>query len=530
MDDFRARGPIRSTGSKLGTVIVSSIVAATALGWGVISVVDAVDTADGCGSYGYGGGYGGYGCDDFSITVEPSTGLVDLQTVAVSGTGFLPNTYFGAAQCDAATLPNAGITACDLSTSRTTYTDGGGNVHVDMRVRRIIVVNGGEVDCALAPCVIGAATLDGTTPIEGTSFPIAFDPSVPAVPRLSVDLTVDDVSASSLSGTVTCNRDAEVFTDSFVEQQKGGHTSYAYGFTDQPVACSTTPTQWTTPLTGGSGALAGGPATYDVSASAYDGVEEAYASVSGEVVLSGAGVRSVTPSEQPGETVSVEILGATSGPDGITVDLRVTCDRPVPIAFGYVQVSQRVGLDEVSGYGQADFGPCDGAELVSLPLTYLQGTLAGGPAVVRATVYVSDVVSPQEQFFDSASAVAGVRLRGALRPAPVAIEPSPGSRITITEVTRFALTGTVVCEDPAEVELWAEIQQTRGRTTSYGYGLGTLPCDGLTDFTIPLDGDLTAGTAVASVYGTAYREIVSDPPGYELLWDDQQAASLRIRG
>lgn len=528
MGEAAATEGVGRGGSKLVALVLLSIGAAFALGWGVIKVVDALEPGDGCGSY----GYGGYGCEppsDFSITVVPSTGLVDRQTVSLTGTGFAPNTFFGAAQCDPTVGPEAGTAACDLSTARTTSTDGNGDVHLDLPVRRIIIVQGHEVDCALSPCTLGAATLSGTTPIEATSVPISFDPSVPPVPRLQVGLTVDDVTVAAVSGTVTCNREAEVFADAFVQQLKGSHEAFAYGFTDESIVCDTTPTEWTARLVDGSGRLTGGPATYEVFASAYDGFESASATVSGEATLSGGGRRAIEPAERPGETVSVEILGATSGADGLAVDLLVTCDRPVPLAYASVVVSQWVGLAQVSGYGSADFGPCDGVMEMSVPITELTGTLAGGPAEVRASVQVVDF-DPPEEFFDSASAVAALRLQGTQRPAPPAVEPNPGSRITITGATRSELGGTVTCEEAAEVELWTEVRQAKGRTTNDAFGFDVISCDGTTSFTIPLDGDLSAGSAAAFVYATAYREVGGDFPEYEYLWDDHQAASLRIRG
>lgn len=514
-------------GSRLVALVLMSVIAAVGLGWGAIKVVDALEPTGDCGSYGYGGGYGGYGCDTpFGITVAPSTDLVDRQTVTLTGTGFLPNTSFGAAQCDPSQLPTGGIAACDLSTSRLSTTDDNGNVVLDLNVRRIIIVNGGELDCALNPCVIGAATLEnGSTPIEGTSVPISFDPAVPAVPRLHVALTVDDVTASAISGTVTCNRAADAFIDASVQQSKGGHQADAYGYSNQPLACGTTATAWTIPLQNGSGVLSGGPATYSAFASAYDSFESAQAEVTGTTSLAG-GHQSVVPVEQPGETVRVEILGTTGSGSDLAVDLLVTCDRAVPEAYTFVEVVQRAGLDRVTGYGSADFGPCDGAEQVSVPITASHGTLAGGPAEVRAYVAVFDPAPPNDGFYDSATAVAGTRLKGAVRPEPGVVEPNPTSRITITAISATSLTGTVMCEEPAEVDLWAVVQQSKGRTTNDAYGYNLIDCDGPTAFTIPLvDGGLSGGSASAFVSASAFREVGED---YQFLWDDYQAAALRI--
>ncbi|MFZ6005350.1 MAG: neocarzinostatin apoprotein domain-containing protein [Actinomycetota bacterium] len=508
-------------GTKLVSLALLSIVAAVGVGWGVIKVVEAVEPTEDCGSY----GYGGYGCETpFGITVVPSTDLVDRQTVTVTGSGFLPDTFFGAAQCDPSVGPDAGVDACDLSTARTSYTDGEGNVELQMPVRRIIIVQGNEVDCALSPCTLGAATLEGsTTPIQATSVPISFDPDVPAVPRLEVDLTVEHVTVSSLSGTISCNREAEAWADAFLSQEKGGHFASAYGFSEQ-IPCDTTPSEWTIPLQSGSGVLTGGPATYELFASAHDGFESASANVAGETRLAGGAIRTVD-SEQPGETVRVEILGVSRDGSGLSADLRVTCDRPTQEGYASVEVSQRAGLDRIRGFGSVELGACDGVEEVSVPVWAYDGAFVGGPAQVRAYADVFDF-GPDGEFYDFASAITGVRLSGA-RPTLQSPEPNPDSRIVITGANTSSLTGTVTCEEPAQVELWGVVQQLRGRSFVEGFGSDFIECDGETPFTLTFfEGDLSSGAAIATVYASAYRE---DGEDFQYLWDDYQAAELRIR-
>lgn len=524
MGERATEGSLGRDGPRLVALVVASILAMATLGFGVVSIVDALEP-EGCGPY----GYGGYGCEpigDATIAVEPSAGLVDRQTVTVTGEGFGPSTSFGAAQCDPSVGPDAGTDACDLSTARLTSTDAAGQVELTMPVRRIITVQGREVDCALEPCTIGGATLSGTTPIEAASAPISFDPSVPPVPRLTIEVTVDDVTGSAITGTVTCNREAEAYIDAYLSQQKGGHAAFAYGYSEQSIACDTAPTEWTATLTTGSGRFTGGQADYEVYAYAYDGFEDASSLATGQVRVSAGPFRALPPGEQPGETVRVQIAGTTRGPDGLLVDLVVTCDRPVPEGFVYVAVSQWAGLDQVTGYGGADLGPCDGVVETSVPVTGLTGTLVGGPATAEAAVEIYDFTPPDE-FFDFASARASVRLRGAQRAVPLEVVPNPGSRITITGASRTTLTGVLTCEGPAEVELGALVQQKRGRTLNEVYAFDQLACDGSTPFSLQLEGQLSGGSASAFMYATAYRVTEEE---YEFLWDDQQAASLRIRG
>ena len=173
-----------------------------------------------------------------------------------------------------------------------------------MQVRRIITVQGNEIDCALDPCNLAVATLDGTTVIEGFAVPIAFDPDVPPVPALELALTVDDASGAVATGTVTCNREAEAFIQVLLQQEKGGQTVFASGATDEPVPCTTTPTQWSASLTDAVGHLVGGQATYEAFGDAFDGFDGAFDFVTGDLRISG-GPRAVLPiGEQPGETVT----------------------------------------------------------------------------------------------------------------------------------------------------------------------------------------------------------------------------------
>jgi hypothetical protein len=505
MDERAAAGSDRRVGRKVLASVLLSMVATGALGWGATAV----------------------GAAEPMVVVDPSTDLVDTQTVTVTATGFSPFTSFGAAQCDPSVGPGAGTAACDLSTARTTTTDENGAAQITMPVRRIITVQDREVDCALEPCTLGAATISGTTPIEAVAVPITFDPDVPPIPALTLEVTLEDVSGTVAGGTVTCNRDAEAFLDLVVSQERGGRTASVYGYTDEPIACTTSPSEWTASLTGGTGRLTGGSATYEVFGYAYDGFEDASAYSTGQVHVSGGPRLGPPLGEQPGETVRVEVLGTSRGPLGLQVDLAVTCDRAVPEAFASVGVTQWAGLSEVSAYGGTALGPCDGVVQTSVPVTVQTGTLVGGPAIVEAAVEVYDFTVPEEEFFDYATARASVRLRGMQRAATFEAEPNPGSRITITGATRTALNGVLTCEEPVLVELWTFVQQSRGRVIDDASGYTGIECDGPTPFSIELEGALSGGSASAFVFATGYQETEE---GYEILWEDQQAASIRVGG
>ena len=450
-------------GSRIAAVVMVSILAVAGLGFGLATIVDALEP-EGCGPY----GYGGYGCEpigDATIAVTPSTDLVDRQTVTVTGEGFGPSTSFGAAQCDPSVGPNAGTDVCDLSTATITTTDSSGHVQLTMDVRRIITVQGRDVDCALEPCTVGAATLSGgTTPIEAASAPISFDPNVPAIPRLTIELTVEDATASAMTGTATCNREAEAFVEAALTQEKGGSIAFAFGFSDDPIACSTTPTEWTVELSSGSGRFTGGKAEFEAYGAAYDGYDSVSTLVTGEVHVSGGPALALPPGENPGETVRVQIVGTSRSDDGWVVDVIVTCDRAVPEGSVFVGLTQLAGLAQVEGYGFVDLGPCDGVREVAVPITSFTGKLAGGPATVEAFVEIYDLTTPDE-FFDFASARTSVRLRGSGPVTAFEVVPNP-TRASRSRGRRAARsTGTITCEEPVDVELSTLVQQSKGRTT-----------------------------------------------------------------
>ena len=126
-------------------------------------------------------------------------------------------------------------------------------------------------------------------------------------------------------------------------------------------------------------------------------------------------------------------------------------------------MTQWAGLEQVAGFGIVDLGPCDGVRALAVPISSFTGKLAGGPADVEAFVEIYDFTPPDE-FFDFATARTSVRLRGSEGATAFEVAPNPDSRITITGTTHDTLTGTITCEEPADVELSTLVQQSRGRT------------------------------------------------------------------
>lgn len=482
--------------------------------------------------------------DDAQLFVEPGTDLVDRQLVTVRGVDFDPaSTTFGAAQCDATLVEQLEIDGCDLATAATGSTDVDGTVELDLRVRRIITTpGGGEIDCAVEDaCVIGGGTLDDTLTgvIEGAATPISFDPEVPPTPPLSLDITIDDVTADAAAGTVTCNREATLFgVNVQLVQTKGPNTAEASGFLFDSTTCDVTPTAWAVELTPTSGfgftadfrRFTGGPATATVSAFASDGVEGVEATQSTGVQLTG-GPRDMTlvPGVD-GEFTSITIIGSAA--DG-GVEVEVVCDRPFESASVNVSVSQWAGLDLITGFGFVELDGCDGTERVVVPVeSFLGGVLVGGPANVVASVFAGTVTPPDTFIFDDASTSGVIRRSGRTEPLLITPVPNPDSRITIDEVTRSSVSGTIDCEEPVQVFVNGFALKTHGRTTSGASAFDDIDCDGPTPFVLDLTQSGEAlrggGDAAVAVFATAFG---IGPDGFPtILWDDNQQATVKLRG
>ncbi|MGZ6905959.1 MAG: neocarzinostatin apoprotein domain-containing protein, partial [Acidimicrobiia bacterium] len=129
-----------------------------------------------------------------TVVVDPADGLVDGQTVHVTGHDWSSNASIGAELC----LPGAtSLAACDPNTLQYTTTDAGGAFALDVTVHARIVTEQGAVDCTAAPgtCVLGVANTGDF--VERAYAPLAFEtPSRP-------ELEVHSVSVEEGTGGVT---------------------------------------------------------------------------------------------------------------------------------------------------------------------------------------------------------------------------------------------------------------------------------------------------------------------------------------
>jgi hypothetical protein len=117
------------------------------------------------------------------VTVTPSTNLVDLQQVNVTGSGFSANAQIGTVQCRTGAVGQAD---CDLSTLVYAQADANGAFTLTRYVRRLIGVNAKTVDCgAPSGCILGAGNVANLSEANGQT--IFFNPNIPPqVPKITV--------------------------------------------------------------------------------------------------------------------------------------------------------------------------------------------------------------------------------------------------------------------------------------------------------------------------------------------------------
>ena len=102
-----------------------------------------------------------------ALTVTPSSGLVDNQTVSVVATGTSPGTTYVAAECDptAFTLLAQGASpadACEARHNSVMTVDAGGVAATTLQPQAALTTSLGHSDCRLVPCFVALEALHST--------------------------------------------------------------------------------------------------------------------------------------------------------------------------------------------------------------------------------------------------------------------------------------------------------------------------------------------------------------------------------
>ena len=228
----------------------------------------------------FGPGVAATAADGPTLTVSPSTDLVDGQSVHGIATGFTPGSPIGMIQCPAGST-NPDNCPGFLSAKPA---DPSGDVEFDLALTRTMPSSAGVIDCAVVgACVVLVFNFADSS---YATAPIAFDPNIAPPPSLLVGLLVDQAGGSApiaadgsvtITGTITCSVDATVLLSAAVRSPSG----QADGRVDaQPCGPVATPWAVTAGSSGGSG-LQPGPADLEVTAAPPGGGDPLAAVVAG---------------------------------------------------------------------------------------------------------------------------------------------------------------------------------------------------------------------------------------------------------
>jgi hypothetical protein len=253
--------------------------------WGAVLLVV------GLGVWGMGGSAGAA----TSLTVTPSTNLVDGRLVSVSISGFPANTSIGVVEC---VLGAVNANGCDLRTLRYVTTNANGHVLAPFIVGAKLSTANGPGDCRTTACSIGAGTFDQSATAGA---PITFNPTAPLAPPLHVGVTVapngkvnNRTNVATINGTVTCNRGAIIDVSGQLNQAIPFHgvSLVSSSYFDQPqVICGApnTTVGWSATAPTSSSVFPGGTiivgykvgnATADIYVYGNGGTSSAFASIS----------------------------------------------------------------------------------------------------------------------------------------------------------------------------------------------------------------------------------------------------------
>jgi hypothetical protein len=152
------------------------------------------------------------------LAASPSTGLVDGQSITVSGKGFKPHHHYALSECVAGSTDGSECVATNGLGNVTTVTaKGSGRFTTTIQVARVLTLISGTVDCAQAPgCVIGAIDEDSPFVSVAAVTGVSFNPKVKPLPPLNLQLHIDPIgqivagshggSDPRISGSISCDR------------------------------------------------------------------------------------------------------------------------------------------------------------------------------------------------------------------------------------------------------------------------------------------------------------------------------------
>ena len=142
------------------------------------------------------------------VKVEPSTGLVDGQTVSVTAAGFPPGQSVGVVMCakEAGRDHGArGAEACNLGRYASATSSSDGIVQVEFQVQRIMLLDGQEIDCASEPdrCLVGVGLISDYDQSGGALVSFDADEPLPDPPTVETDRSDGLVDGDAVDVRIT---------------------------------------------------------------------------------------------------------------------------------------------------------------------------------------------------------------------------------------------------------------------------------------------------------------------------------------
>ncbi|HVA70147.1 MAG TPA: neocarzinostatin apoprotein domain-containing protein [Acidimicrobiales bacterium] len=146
-----------------------------------------------------------------TITITPNTGLANLQSVTVTGSGFTPNQGLGtmaAVECIATATSEAG---CDIADYALVTSDASGNMTFTFTVRTGTIGNGTCGTSATdATCLISVGTLSGTTLAANTITFASGSSTTTTIPTTTTTVASSKTPSVSVSQTTGLTNGASV--------------------------------------------------------------------------------------------------------------------------------------------------------------------------------------------------------------------------------------------------------------------------------------------------------------------------------
>jgi lysophospholipase L1-like esterase len=196
-----------------------------------------------------------------TISLSPSTNLIDGQVVTVSGSDFSPS------QLDLTECVTPDANECGLDTTTVSVAPTG-TFSARYSVTRMLIfeTNRGvdSVDCAVASCVLRAQEYHTGQSVES---PLAFNAGAPPLVKIGIDPTAQLNSTSAavtVTGTISCRKTMDVDLTGTITQTQRPLLYQQRLFADplhlQQVQCTRAPTSWSTRVSPWPGRQAAGGA------------------------------------------------------------------------------------------------------------------------------------------------------------------------------------------------------------------------------------------------------------------------------